>query len=495
MQNTTVESTLPGSSATEDEGHYYWRKNCPYLYDTMLSYTLEWPTLTLDWLPNSYKSPDGSYSVHKIVYGTHTSGQEPNYLVIAEVHLGDLESNNDLMNNESFAEYNYNPDAQNGSCVQFEVKAKLNHPGEVNKALHMPGHPFVITTRTVSGDILMFDYSKHESFPTDEFCRPQLLLRGHKSEGYAMDWECTKSSFGEKDEKTGTSTLVSGGSDRIIYLWDLNGATGYDLNSNMRNNFVYYPKTTLGGTETNEDRELVNCELPPPVLEPLRSYDWHKSDVNDLKWHPSCRFLFSSASDDKSFAFWDTRNSENSSFNAKPVLFKETHSHINCISFNEFFPTMFATGDADGIVGIWDSRNLSKSIFDLEFHSGKPILSLQWSRWTPNILSSGGVDGKVIVWDIFAGSEQRPNDQNVCDNKCEEIQNPNKSSPSHASPCSSKALFVHCGHTAPITGLAWNPNDHGDSLLMASSSEDNTIQFWQLADLYLKGLNRDDKAP
>ncbi|KAH7649138.1 hypothetical protein FG379_003703 [Cryptosporidium bovis] len=478
MQNIATDNLL-GSNTMEDEGHYYWRKNCPYLYDMILSYTLEWPTLTLDWLPNSYKSPDGSYSVHKIVYGTHTSGQEPNYLVIAEVHLCDLESNNDLMNNESFAEYSYNPDNSNNSCVQFEIKAKLNHPGEVNKAIHMPAHPFIITTRTINGDILIFDYSKHESFPTDEFCHPQLLLRGHKSEGYAMDWECGKCS--SESDKSDVSRLVSGGSDKTIYLWDLNGKTDSVLNSNIRNNFVYSPKNTLEKNDVNEDHECSIPELFPPVLEPLYSYNWHKSDVNDLKWHPSCRFLFSSVSDDNCLAFWDTRSSENSSFNTKPVLFKETNSKINCISFNEFLPTVFATGDVEGIVNIWDSRNLSKSIFELEFHSQKPIVSLEWSKWTPNILSSGGVDGRVVIWDIFGDTNNKQVGQNTCDES--------KLSANEDSSAESKAIFIHYGHTAPITGLVWNPNDHGDSLLMASSSEDNTIQFWQFSDLYLKGLS------
>ncbi|KAF7457204.1 WD40-repeat-containing protein [Cryptosporidium felis] len=467
-------SSLNEGANPEDDIHTIWRRNCPYLYDTMLSYTLEWPTLTFDWLPNSYKSTDGSYSVHKVIYGTHTSGQDPNYLMIAEVHIGDLEANDNLMNNESFAEYSYNPENTNMNAVQFEVKAKLNHPEEVNKALHMPEHPFIIATRAVNGDILVFDYSKHESFPTDELVHPQLLLKGHVSEGYAMDWG---------KEALNTNHLISGGSDSVINVWDFNHTTSGIFNSSSRNHFNYRH-------DLSPESEG-SCNLCPPTLAPVSSIFWHKSDVNDLKWHPSSRSVFGSVSDDASFALWDLR----SSYKDPPVLYKTTTSGINALSFNKFVPTIISTGNIDGVVQIWDIRNTKEELYLLDFHSEKPIVTVEWSRWSPNILSSGGVDGKVVIWDLFKCSSQNigstqpleSNSENYRDNIAEIHQvnstlDQTKMSQGLVHP---NAIFIHYGHTAPITCLAWNPNDYGDPLLIASSSEDNTIQFWQFSDIYL----------
>jgi histone-binding protein RBBP4 len=51
-----------------------WKKNSPYLYDYLVSRALDWPSLSIDWLPN--KDIIGDFSVHKIVLGTHTNGLE-----------------------------------------------------------------------------------------------------------------------------------------------------------------------------------------------------------------------------------------------------------------------------------------------------------------------------------------------------------------------------------------------------------------------------------
>ena len=30
-----------------------WKKNCPFLYDLVMTHALEWPSLTVEWLPGS----------------------------------------------------------------------------------------------------------------------------------------------------------------------------------------------------------------------------------------------------------------------------------------------------------------------------------------------------------------------------------------------------------------------------------------------------------
>jgi histone-binding protein RBBP4 len=39
-------------------------------------------------------------------------------------------------------------------------------------------------------------------------------------------------------------------------------------------------------------------------------------------------------------------------------------------------------------------------------------------------------------------------------------------------------LFVHGGHTSRVSDISWNPNER---LMMASCSEDNIVQVWQVA--------------
>ena len=70
-----------------NEEYRIWKKNTPFLYDLVLTSALEWPTLTTQWLPDVEKPEGKNYSIHRMILGTHTSDNEPNYLMIATVRL------------------------------------------------------------------------------------------------------------------------------------------------------------------------------------------------------------------------------------------------------------------------------------------------------------------------------------------------------------------------------------------------------------------------
>ena len=69
------------------EEYKIWKKNTPFLYDLVVTHALEWPSLTVQWLPDRVEPPGKDYSVQKLVLGTHTSENEQNYLMIAEVQV------------------------------------------------------------------------------------------------------------------------------------------------------------------------------------------------------------------------------------------------------------------------------------------------------------------------------------------------------------------------------------------------------------------------
>ncbi|GMP91602.1 hypothetical protein CsSME_00042228 [Camellia sinensis var. sinensis] len=66
-----------------------WKKNTPLLYDLIVSHSLEWPSLTVHWLPSPPLPvfTDGLFAVHKLILGTHTSDDFPNFLMVADAHL------------------------------------------------------------------------------------------------------------------------------------------------------------------------------------------------------------------------------------------------------------------------------------------------------------------------------------------------------------------------------------------------------------------------
>lgn len=78
-----------------NEEYKIWKKNTPFLYDLVITHALEWPSLTVEWLPDREEPPGKDYSVQKMILGTHTSENEPNYLMLAEVQLPLEDSENE----------------------------------------------------------------------------------------------------------------------------------------------------------------------------------------------------------------------------------------------------------------------------------------------------------------------------------------------------------------------------------------------------------------
>ena len=71
-----------------NEEYKIWKKNTPFLYDLVITHALEWPSLTVQWLPDQVQKPEGKdYYTNTLIAGTHTSENEPNYLMRVEVQL------------------------------------------------------------------------------------------------------------------------------------------------------------------------------------------------------------------------------------------------------------------------------------------------------------------------------------------------------------------------------------------------------------------------
>mmetsp|Transcript_19715 Transcript_19715/g.18782 ORF Transcript_19715/g.18782 Transcript_19715/m.18782 type:complete len:119 (+) Transcript_19715:376-732(+) len=88
---------------------------------------------------------------------------------------------------------------------------QINHAGEVNRARFMPQSHNIIATKTVSGEVHIFDYFKHPTKPSNDEVKPDLKLLGHRKEGYGLSWSPVNSGY-----------LVSGSDDNLICMWDVN---------------------------------------------------------------------------------------------------------------------------------------------------------------------------------------------------------------------------------------------------------------------------------
>ncbi|KAI8373008.1 WD40-repeat-containing domain protein [Radiomyces spectabilis] len=341
-----------------NEEYRLWKKNSPFLYDTLISHSLVWPSLTCQWFPDVEKRPDKNYKVQRLLIGTHTNDEEPNYLEIASVQLPSHPEEIDMRKYEDTTNEIGGYGANNDT--QIKITQKIVHEGEVNRARYQYENPNVIATKARTGDVYVFDRTMHESFPKEnERFNPDLKLNGHTREGYGLSWN---------PHHNMSSHIISAGFDGKICQWDI-------------------------GAAHKEHR----------VLDPLCTYTGHSSGIEDIAWHLQHEWMFGSVGDDKRLMIWDTRRG-NSAIHSTIAHRAET----NCIDFCPGSEWILATASGDSTAALWDLRNLKVKLHSLEGHR-EEVFQLAWSPHHATILATASSDRRILVWDTARiGDEQTP---------------------------------------------------------------------------------------
>mmetsp|Transcript_304 Transcript_304/g.857 ORF Transcript_304/g.857 Transcript_304/m.857 type:complete len:518 (-) Transcript_304:285-1838(-) len=455
-----------------DAEYKIWKKNTPYLYDFVMTHSLEWPSLTCQWLPTVKNAGPPSSSSggesrnaeeHSLLLGTHTTGEQ-NYLMVVGVNLpksdtvidnrtGDGASAADKAEGETSDEAkksasssssssepaapaattvsaNYDDEKNElggfgtssgtnpGTVGKIEVRMKVKHEGEVNRARHMPQNHFVVASRGPNPEVYIWDLSRHPSFPDENSpFAPQGVCVGHAREGYGLAWST-------HDE----GRLVSGSEDATVCLFDVNSVV----------------KKTGPGSESG-------AQIPA-----VSTFAGHTDVVEDVDWHRRDPNLVGSVGDDRCVMVWDAREKNPT----KPVhAVRDAHrGDINSISFNPVNEFLAATGSADKTVKLWDMRNLKAPMQTFEGHTDQ-VYSVSWAPHNESILASCSADRRVGIWDLSRiGMEQSPED---------------------AEDGPPEMLFLHGGHTSKVSDFSWNANDEWT---IASVSEDNVLQVWNMAE-------------
>jgi histone-binding protein RBBP4 len=235
----------------------------------------------------------------------------------------------------------------------------------VNKARYMPQDEFVVATKTTSGQVHIFDVTKHPSVPAkDQPSQPQVRCLGHEAEGYAIDWS-----------PINKGQIVSGADDGSICRWDL-GSLSRDSAATAEA-VVNIPKAHEGATE-------------------------------DVQWHAQHDHLFASCGDDGYVRVWDTR-SKDPCVAAQSI--KAHDAEINAISFAPSQEFTIVSGSSDKTLKLWDMRNTSRELHVLEGHTDE-VLNVKWAPFSEAVLASGGADRRVMVWDLSRiGQEQTEEDK------------------------------------------------------------------------------------
>lgn len=354
-------SSAMGDSADGGDGAAAFGETADFdkRYRLLMPFDLEWPSLTVQWLPDVLEQEDEDYAVHEIILGTHTTPGEQNYLEVYSVWLPTKAS--------LVEDYNETGDFKGFAsnvlvAGKIKLKTKLKHEGDVHRARYMPQHSVLIATKpSSSGDVLLFNTVRDPREPEpDSECYPDLRLRGHDQEGYGLSWNPNLNGH-----------LLSASYDQTICLWD--------INKTPKVNRILHAKTTYTG---------------------------HAEKIEDVAWHPEFETMFGSVSQDGMLMLWDTRNRP-----WKPTHQEQAHdAEANCLSFNPLSEYLLATGSSDNTVAVWDFRNLKIKLHELNWHKDE-VFQVQWHPTRKTILASSGSETLMHVWDLSkADQPQSPKD-------------------------------------------------------------------------------------
>ena len=371
---------------TLNQEYDLWKSNVPLMYDFVSETRLTWPSLTVQWLPgNNPQVPDRQ----ELILGTHTSGEETNYLKIAAVDLphqvvaGSLE---DSDGEEEQVKSN------------IKITKKFKHDLEITRARYMPQQSNVVATINGAGDIFIYD--------TDGSSRQKpTKLQYHKENGYGL-------SFNTLDQ----GKLLSGSDDHTIALWDVaNSQTPIVTWENSHTDIVNdckwhnFEKDIFGsvsedsslqihdlrvledGNKESKDTSVMNIMAPQPF--------------NTIAFSKHSRNLFAAAGTDSNIYLYDMRHPE------KPLHVMAGHTDV--VTSLEFYGQqdgVIISGGADRRIIVWDIMEIgSEQVRDdaedgspeiMMVHAGhkSPINDISINDSIPWLIASAEEDNIVQIW-------------------------------------------------------------------------------------------------
>lgn len=372
----SIAAEEPEKPLSIDEEYELWKSNVPLMYDFVSETNLTWPTLTLEWLPC-----DSISSRQELILGTHTSGEEPNYLKIAAIDLPD-----EIIPERDQAEQKGNTKSN------IKVIKKFEHDEEVTRARYMPQNDSIIATISGNGNVYVYDRSRE----ADEGVIS--TLKYHQENGYGL-------SFNPRDE----GKLLSASDDSNIALWDVLGtslepvATWENSHQDIVNDckwheldgsifgsvsedstlqlhdqrvknttisktvtpvafntiaFSKHSKNLFAAAGTNSLIYLYDARKPS---EALHSMAGHEGNVTNLEFYGAKDGIVMSSGEDRRVIIWDLTEigaeqvPDDAEDGAPEVLMIHAghRSPVNDFSMNPNIPWLMASAEEENVIQVW----------------------------------------------------------------------------------------------------------------------------------------------
>ncbi|KAF9681873.1 hypothetical protein SADUNF_Sadunf05G0048200 [Salix dunnii] len=417
----------------------------PTAYNSLHAFHIGWPCLSFDVVRDSLGLLRTDFP-HTVYFVAGTQAEKPDWNSIGIFKVSDVsgkqralvpskttDGDSDMDADDSDSDEDSEDEEEEGGSVTPVLQLrKVAHGGCINRIRAMTQNPHICASWSDAGYVQIWDFSTHLNALAESETEvhrgasavfnqaPLFNFKGHKDEGYAIDWSPRVA-----------GRLVTGDCKNCIHLWEPTSGAAW------------------------------NVDATP--------FTGHTDSVEDLQWSPTEDHVFASCSVDGHIAIWDARLGK-----SPAIYFKAHNADVNVISWNRLASVMLASGGDDGTFSIRDLRLLSPKseedkslVAHFQYHK-HPITSIEWSPHEASTLAVSSSDNQLTIWDLSLEKDEEEEAEFKAKTK-EQVNAPADLPP--------QLLFVHQGQKdlkelhwhAQIPGMIVSTASDGFNILMPSN--------------------------
>ncbi|EEQ41554.1 putative histone acetyltransferase type B subunit [Clavispora lusitaniae] len=385
-----IRYTYPGTMAEDQsvnikDEYELWRKNCRYMYEFVSETALTWPSLTVEWLPDH---KIGDVIDAQLLLGTHTSGEDTNYLKLASTQLP-----------RSGVQRNEGTPAPKVSS-KIKIMKKFENTSEINRARYMPQDANIVATINGSGELDFADLNAGKSI---------AHVSPHTENGYGLSWNASRKGY-----------LLSSSDDKSVVLTDFNTLDKNDgrvfrseVHTDIVNDVKWhaFDENVFGSVSDDEKMLLFDTRSPEKAVSCYSSVG--SKGINSLAFSPFSKNLLAIGDTNSNINLLDLRKLSSISKGGEALHTMMGHGDaITCLEFSPHKDGIIASGSQDRRVIIWDLSKIGEEQVQEDAEDGCPeifmmhaghtgaVTDLSWCPFVDWTLASVADDNIVHLWEI-----------------------------------------------------------------------------------------------
>ncbi|CAK9436736.1 uncharacterized protein LODBEIA_P12580 [Lodderomyces beijingensis] len=358
------------------EEYQLWRKNCRYMYEFVSETAMTWPSLTIQWLPN-HSVEDGLINT-RLLLGTHTSGNDTNYLKVADTQISQ--------------------DGSKKAYSRIKIAKKFENNQEICRARYMPQDPNLVGTINGSGEVDLYKLDSDTNGSISSF-------QPHSENGYGLAWSPMEKGL-----------LLTAADDKFVCVSDTNSSgNALIFKSSEQADIVndakwhFFDQNLFASVSEDDYTLLYDLRTKEVVSKYLAN---NAKGVNSLAFSPFSHNLLAIGASNSNISLLDLRKLNSKGTGGSVHTMMGHTEGITCMEFSPHKDGILASGSQDRRVILWDLFKIGEEQQQDDAEDGCPelfmmhaghtagVTDLSWCPFKPWTIGSVADDNIVHLWQI-----------------------------------------------------------------------------------------------